>query len=83
MQAMINLAHSLGHIVVAEGVETEAAYALLTSWGCDQVQGYLVSRPIDPDAVPEWIGKWLAITTENSTGIEAGRTPTLLCLVSN
>lgn len=83
VQAMINLAHSLGHLVVAEGVETEAAYAHLTSWGCDQVQGYLVSRPIDADAVPEWIGKWLAITAENRPAIGVDRTPTLLRLVSN
>ena len=44
----IELAHSMGLKVVAEGVETEEAWNLLRRLGCDLVQGYLVSRPLAP-----------------------------------
>ena len=42
----IELAHSMGLKVVAEGVETQDAWNLLQQLGCDLVQGYLVSRPL-------------------------------------
>ena len=44
--AMINLAHNLKLEVVAEGVETPEQLALLRSFGCDQVQGYYISKPL-------------------------------------
>ena len=44
--AMINQAHNLKLEVVAEGVETPEQLALLRSFGCDQVQGYLISKPL-------------------------------------
>ena len=44
--AMINLAHNLKLEVVAEGVETPEQLALLRSFGCDQVQGYFISKPL-------------------------------------
>ncbi|WP_166360946.1 putative bifunctional diguanylate cyclase/phosphodiesterase [Pseudomonas akapageensis] len=46
VHAMINLAHNLNLEVVAEGVETPEQLALLRSFGCDQVQGYLISKPL-------------------------------------
>ena len=46
VHAMINLAHNLSLEVVAEGVETAKQLALLRSYGCDQVQGYLISKPL-------------------------------------
>lgn len=46
VRAMINLAHNLHLEVVAEGVENTEQLALLRQFGCDQVQGYLISRPV-------------------------------------
>ncbi|MEX6500837.1 putative bifunctional diguanylate cyclase/phosphodiesterase [Pseudomonas zhanjiangensis] len=46
VNAMINLARNLGLEVVAEGVETEAEMTLLQQFGCDQGQGYLISKPL-------------------------------------
>ncbi|MDX5300411.1 MAG: EAL domain-containing protein, partial [Gammaproteobacteria bacterium] len=43
---IIQLAHTLGIEVVAEGVETEAQLARLQSVGCDYVQGFLLARPV-------------------------------------
>lgn len=46
VRAMIDLAHALGLVVVAEGVEQEAQRALLESFGCDRFQGFLFSRSL-------------------------------------
>ena len=47
VRSTIDLAHALDMEVTAEGVETPAALALLGVMGCDLVQGYLISRPIE------------------------------------
>ena len=49
VRTIINLAHSLGMWVVAEGVQDRATFARLTVIGCDQVQGYLFGRPMAAD----------------------------------
>ena len=51
VRSTIDLAHALEMEVVAEGVESPAALALLTVMGCDMIQGYLISRPIELDAL--------------------------------
>jgi EAL domain-containing protein (putative c-di-GMP-specific phosphodiesterase class I)/GGDEF domain-containing protein len=45
VRSTIDLAHSLGLKVVAEGIETEDVFQVLAAMGCDQAQGYLVARP--------------------------------------
>jgi diguanylate cyclase (GGDEF)-like protein len=50
--AVISLAHSLGMIAVAEGVETDEQRERLSDLGCDIAQGYLFSRPVTADALP-------------------------------
>ena len=45
--AIISMAHSLDLKVVAEGVENEAQLAFLKARQCDEVQGYLISRPVN------------------------------------
>jgi len=51
----IGLAHSLGLRMVAEGVENNAAYAELTRLGCDQAQGYYMSRPVPAAELDHWL----------------------------
>jgi len=52
VQMVIDLAHTLGMKVVAEGVESEGQAALLEEMGCDMVQGFHFARPLPPEAVP-------------------------------
>jgi diguanylate cyclase (GGDEF)-like protein len=47
VKAIINLAHSLGLDVIAEGIETEAQLKILKSLGCEYGQGYLFACPLD------------------------------------
>jgi diguanylate cyclase (GGDEF)-like protein len=47
--AIIGMGHSLGLVVVAEGVETPEQLAFLRAQSCDVVQGYLFGRPIPPE----------------------------------
>jgi EAL domain-containing protein (putative c-di-GMP-specific phosphodiesterase class I) len=44
--AIISLAHSLSMKTIAEGVETEVQAALLAKHGCDEIQGYMIGRPL-------------------------------------
>jgi EAL domain-containing protein (putative c-di-GMP-specific phosphodiesterase class I) len=46
VSTIISLAHSLRLIVVAEGVETESQAEVLRLLRCDEMQGYLISRPV-------------------------------------
>lgn len=51
VQAIVGLAKQLGHRVVAEGVETAQLRDLSVQWGCDEVQGFFIARPMEPDAL--------------------------------
>ena len=46
VMAIISFARTLGLVSVAEGVETAEQLAVLKTWGCDQIQGYHISRPL-------------------------------------
>lgn len=54
VRSTINLAHSLGLKVVAEGVEDQKTLSELTQLGCDFAQGFFISRPLDVDVVSQW-----------------------------
>ena len=54
MRTIIAMSHDLGYRVVAEGIETEAARDMLAAWQCDEGQGYLLARPMQPAAFAEW-----------------------------
>jgi EAL domain-containing protein (putative c-di-GMP-specific phosphodiesterase class I) len=53
--AVIDLSHRLGLKVVAEGVETADALRLLAQAGCDEAQGYFISKPIPGEKIPAWL----------------------------
>ena len=55
MRATIELGHSLGLKVVAEGVETPEVWSTLLRLGCDVAQGYYISRPMPAAAVAPWL----------------------------
>ncbi|MFZ6846488.1 bifunctional diguanylate cyclase/phosphodiesterase [Undibacterium sp. RuTC16W] len=51
-KAIVSMAHALNMTVVAEGVETKEQLNLLRDLSCDEVQGYLISRPVPADELP-------------------------------
>lgn len=55
VRSIIDLAHNLGLKVVAEGVDTKDAWDTLTVLGCDQSQGYFMSRPLPEGALIQWL----------------------------
>ncbi|AVQ84159.1 MULTISPECIES: putative bifunctional diguanylate cyclase/phosphodiesterase [unclassified Variovorax] len=54
IDAVIRLAHALGLSVVAEGVENEAQRDILIAMGCDELQGFLFSRPLPAGDLLDW-----------------------------
>ena len=58
VETTINLAHSLHMQVIAEGVSTQEQLEFLVNRGCDQIQGYLCSRPLSPDELDIFLDKF-------------------------
>ena len=62
VRAIVDLAHGLGLTVTAEGVETREQLQSLNELGCDVAQGYLISQPLEPNALIAWKqefrGRW-------------------------
>ena len=73
IQAVTDLAHGLGLTATAEGVETIEQLRIIRELGCDCVQGYLVSAPLDPKALKPWIQKfrraWPAMIAEEKLAL--------------
>lgn len=63
VRSTIAMAHELGLVVVAEGVEDEICLELLREMGCDQAQGYGISRPIGAGAVVEFARDYACVAT--------------------
>ncbi|TQN44215.1 EAL domain-containing protein (putative c-di-GMP-specific phosphodiesterase class I) [Blastococcus colisei] len=63
LKAVTELAHQLGAVVVAEGIETERLAEEVTALGADLGQGWLFGRPVRPDPpVEELEGRWQPVT---------------------
>lgn len=58
IESTIDLAHSLGMPVIAEGVATHEQLSYLMDKGCDQIQGYLCSPPLPPDKLEKFLAKY-------------------------
>ncbi len=54
VKAIVDLAHGLGLVATAEGVETPDQLRAVRELGCDVAQGYLISPALDPDALIGW-----------------------------
>jgi EAL domain-containing protein (putative c-di-GMP-specific phosphodiesterase class I) len=52
---IISMAHKMGHSVVAEGVEHEEQRQYFENKGCDKLQGFLISEPLDKEAAIEFL----------------------------
>jgi EAL domain-containing protein (putative c-di-GMP-specific phosphodiesterase class I) len=63
VQAVVSIARALGMSTTAEGVETDAQQEFLTALGCTEAQGYLFSRPVPLDQVPDLISRWKGAKT--------------------
>lgn len=63
VRSTIDLGHTLGLSVTAEGVESEAIKALLKSYGCDTAQGYLYSKPLPAKDFIQWVHQYLTELT--------------------
>jgi EAL domain-containing protein (putative c-di-GMP-specific phosphodiesterase class I) len=70
VRSTIDLAHHMGLVVVAEGVEDEATVERLRGLSCDMVQGYLLSRPLAAADMVSWM--------RSSVWTRAARDPGLL-----
>jgi EAL domain-containing protein (putative c-di-GMP-specific phosphodiesterase class I) len=55
-QAIISMGRALGMTVVAEGVETIEQRAFLRDHACDEIQGYLFSKPVPPQQLADLLG---------------------------
>ena len=55
VRSLVDLARRLGVRVVAEGVDSVEGCALLTEWGCDEIQGHYLARPMPAVELEEWL----------------------------
>lgn len=55
VRCTVDLAHSLGLLVVAEGVEDDETWERLRDLGCDAVQGWLVAAAMPPEETTAWL----------------------------
>jgi EAL domain-containing protein (putative c-di-GMP-specific phosphodiesterase class I) len=73
VKTIVDLAHGLGLIATAEGVETADQLHLLRETGCDMAQGYLISRALDPFALADWkrqfLERWPRLIGEESLAL--------------
>jgi diguanylate cyclase len=58
VRSTVDLGHNMGLRVVAEGIESQASLQLLARMGCDQGQGYYISRPMPSEQFLPWYRQW-------------------------
>ncbi|GAB2614166.1 cyclic Di-GMP phosphodiesterase RmdB [Streptomyces capparidis] len=76
VRCTVELAHSLGLVVVAEGVEDDATWERLRDLGCDAVQGWLVAAAMPPEETTAWlrsrgVGAPVAATVQNTPAVQS------------
>lgn len=73
VRSTVELAHNMGLAVTAEGVESETSLELLRAYGCDVVQGFYLSRPLDPERATRWLERYRA-DGRDAQGGDEGKT---------
>nr|MBA2560877.1 bifunctional diguanylate cyclase/phosphodiesterase [Propionibacteriales bacterium] len=72
VRATVALAHDLGLLVVAEGVESQVAWMRVAQLGCEFVQGYALARPMPGIETIGWMNNWAATGVGTPTHVESG-----------
>jgi EAL domain-containing protein (putative c-di-GMP-specific phosphodiesterase class I)/ActR/RegA family two-component response regulator len=60
VESSIELGHKLGMKVVAEGIEKQEDWDLISDLRCDEGQGYFIARPMKAASIPDWLSHWNA-----------------------
>jgi EAL domain-containing protein (putative c-di-GMP-specific phosphodiesterase class I)/CheY-like chemotaxis protein len=84
----LNLAKQLDLQVIAEGVETQEDWAFIRTTRCDQVQGYLIAKPMPADGIVPWLKEWnlrlrRELVPESGATGETGQQQTVLIVEDN
>ena len=58
VRSVVELGHSLGYVVTAEGVEDVASIELLRQFGCDYAQGFRIARPLVAAEFTRFVAQW-------------------------
>jgi EAL domain-containing protein (putative c-di-GMP-specific phosphodiesterase class I) len=69
VEAIISIAHVLGKVTIAEGVETSGQVRTLRQLGCDFAQGYLFAKPVPAEELQTVVARaavWRQLVAENS-----------------
>jgi EAL domain-containing protein (putative c-di-GMP-specific phosphodiesterase class I) len=78
VKAVIDLAHGLGLVATAEGVEDQETMDLLAELGCDNAQGYFISVPIEGGDLAPWLlgrehpGQVVPLSAARRLGLQRG-----------
>lgn len=64
IQAVLSITKALGMQTTAEGVEADYQRELLKALGCDQAQGYFISRPMPANAISDFLANWASDQAE-------------------
>lgn len=54
----VELGHEMGMYVVAEGIEKQEQWEMMSAMGCDEAQGFFIARPMPGDQIPGWLKRW-------------------------
>ncbi len=65
VRALISLARELGQRVVAEGIETEHTLKIIREWGCQEAQGFYISRPLEAGDLLAWLSRCTFATSSS------------------
>lgn len=58
VESSLEIAKKLGLHATAEGVETHEHWEMLEKMGCEIAQGYLIAKPMEAAAIPDWVASW-------------------------